>query len=77
MMLCTRRALWLGAAMAALALAGVWVPGALTAMLVADAALLAAVWLDARLAPRVEVLVVGREAPPALSLGRGGEVAYA
>ncbi len=76
MMLCTHRALWLGAALAALGVAGLWVPGALDAMLVADGALLAAVWLDARLAPAIPQLAVAREAPPALSLGRGGEVSY-
>jgi uncharacterized protein (DUF58 family) len=74
--LCTPRALWLGAALAALGVAGVWVPGAVDAMLVADVVLLAAVWLDARLAAEVGGLGITREAPPALSLGRGGEVAY-
>jgi len=75
-MLCTRRALWLGAALAALGVAGVWVPGAVDAMLVADVVLLAAVWLDTRLAAGVGGLTITRDAAPAWSLGRGGEVAY-
>ncbi len=76
----TRRALALLAASALIALVGYRAPGALDLLLLVDAALLAGVWLDALLAPRIgkwgaEVTVV-REAPPAYSLGRAGEVSY-
>src|SRR5947208_769405 len=72
------RALGVGVALAAWGVAGVWIAWALDAMLVADAALLAAVWLDARRAVRLGEggLTVAREAPPAFSLGRAGEVSY-
>ncbi len=78
MILLTRRALWVGAALAALGLLGHWVPWGLDAMLVADVALLAAVWIDAALAarPGPAGLAVLREAPPAFSVGHGGEVSY-
>jgi len=54
------------------------VPWALDAMLLADVALLAAVWLDARHASPLEErgITVTREAPPAFSVGRSGEVSY-
>src|SRR5207247_4462330 len=76
--LCTRRALALGAAVAALGAAGYWAAWALPAMLVADVVLLAGVWLDGRWAPRPRAAGLGivRDAPPALSVGRGGEVVY-
>jgi len=76
--LCTRRALALGAALAALGAAGYWAAWALPAMLVADVVLLAGVWLDGRWAPRPRApgLEIVRDAPPALSVGRGGEVVY-
>jgi uncharacterized protein (DUF58 family) len=75
--LCTRRALAIAAALAALGVLGYWVPGALDAMLLADVGLVAAVWLDARLAAVPGVtLRVEREAPPAYSLGHAGWVAY-
>src|SRR2546430_9372322 len=47
-------------------------------MLVADVVLLAGVWLDGRWAPRPSArgLEMGGDAPPALSVGRGGEVVY-
>src|SRR5437773_7708357 len=47
-------------------------------MLVADALLVAAVWLDAVLAtpPRAPNLSVFRDAPPAFSVGRAGDVSY-
>src|SRR5213596_1696041 len=47
-------------------------------MLLADVALLAAVWLDARRASPLEEggITVTREAPPAFSVGRSGEVSY-
>src|SRR2546427_7461875 len=47
-------------------------------MLVADVVLLAGVWLDGRWAPRPRSpgLEIVRAAPPALSVGRSGEVVY-
>jgi uncharacterized protein (DUF58 family) len=76
--LLTRRACWVGAALATLGLVGAWVPAALDVMLLADAALLLLVWLDATLAarPGPAGLGVTREAPPAFSVGRTGEVTY-
>ena len=78
MILCTRRAPWVGAALAGGGVLGLWVPWALDAMLLADVALLAAVWLDARRASPLEEggITVTREAPPAFSVGRSGEVSY-
>ncbi len=80
MILCTRRALWLGAGLALLGLAGLWLPWGLEAMLVGDLALAAAVWVDGLLAPQAgpspRHLVAVREAPPAFSVGRPGEVTY-
>ena len=78
MILCTRRALWVGAALAGGGVLGLWVPWALDAMLLADVALLAAVWLDARHASPLgeRGSTVTREAPPAFSVGRSGEVSY-
>ena len=52
MILCTRRALAVAAALAVLGLLGFWVGWALDAMLVADVTLVVAIWADARLAPR-------------------------
>jgi uncharacterized protein (DUF58 family) len=74
----TRRALGSAAAVSLLGLLGLWVPGALDAMLVADLALVVAIWLDATRAvrPGSRELTVAREAPPAFSVGRTGEVAY-
>src|SRR5881398_2788144 len=78
--LCTPRALWLGAGLALFGLAGLWLPWGLEAMLLGDLALAAAVWLDGFLAPqagpRPRHLVALREAPPAFSVGRPGEVTY-
>ena len=80
MILCTPRALWLGAGLALFGLAGLWLPWGLEAMLLGDLALAAAVWLDGLLAPqagpRPRHLVALREAPPAFSVGRPGEVTY-
>ena len=78
MILCTRRALWAGAALALCGALGFWVPWALDAMLLADVALLGAVWLDALRAvpPGSWQLRVVRDAPPALSVGRTGDVGY-
>src|SRR5207237_1403357 len=76
----TPRALWLGAGLALLGLAGLWLPWGLEAMLVGDLALVAAVWVDGLLAPRSgpspRHLVAVRDAPPAFSVGRQGEVTY-
>src|SRR5438034_11194358 len=76
--LCTPRTLWLGAGLALFGLAGLWLPWGLEAMLLGDLALAAAVWLDGFLAPqagpRPRHLVALREAPPAFSVGRPGEV---
>src|SRR5205807_1288655 len=73
----TSRAVAIAAAVASLGLAGLWVPWALDALLVADGALVLAVWLDARLAPVPGVaLRVEREVPPAYSVGHAGWVRY-
>ena len=74
----TRRALWVGAAGALPGLAGAWIPWGLDAMLIADVALVAAVWLDAVLAarPGSAGLGVSRDAPPAFSVGRDAAVSY-
>lgn len=50
-LLCSRRALVLGVAIALLALTGFWIPWALQAVLAADALLVALVWWDAHRAP--------------------------
>src|SRR6185295_12272858 len=74
----TRRALWSAAAVSLLGLLAFWVPGSLDAMLVADLALVVAIWIDATRAvrPGTRDLAVEREAPPAFSVGRTGEVGY-
>jgi uncharacterized protein (DUF58 family) len=76
----SRRALVLLGASAALALLGFRSAGALDLLLLADAVVLAGVWVDALLAPRLSAvapeITVTREAPPAFSLGRAGEVTY-
>ena len=78
MILPTRRALWGAAAVSLLGLLGLRVPGALDLMLAADLALVAAIWLDATRAVRPDSrdLTIAREAPPAFSVGRTGEVVY-
>ena len=81
MILCTRRALAVAAALAVLGLLGFWVGWALDAMLVADVTLVVAIWADARLAPRPgagggAAVRVEREAAPAYSLGHTGRVGY-
>ncbi|HEX4600766.1 MAG TPA: DUF58 domain-containing protein [Gemmatimonadales bacterium] len=76
--------LWTGRGLivaAALALGGVlayWAAWTLDALLIADLALVGAVWADAALAarPGVASLAVSRDAPPAFSVGRTGEVTY-
>ena len=77
-MLWTRRALLLLGAAALLGLAGRWVPWALDAMLLADLALVIAVWLDASRAavPGSSQLGVFRDPPPAFSVGRAADVTY-
>jgi len=74
----TPRALTVAAILALLGAGGYWVPWALDAMLIADAALLLLIWLDATLAGRPErtVITVTREPLPALSVGHTGEVTY-
>jgi uncharacterized protein (DUF58 family) len=75
--LLSRRAVVALAASGGIALAGFWWPGALDLLLLVNALLVAAVWLDAALAPRPGPdLSARREAPPAFSLGRPGEVHY-
>jgi len=76
--LCTRASLWVGAGLALLGLAALWVPWGVDAMLVADLILVAAIWLDAiaTARPGPRGLSVGRETPPAFSVGRPGEVSY-
>lgn len=80
MILCTPRALWLGAGLALLGLAGLWLPWGLEAMLAGDLVLAATVWVDALLAPQAgpgpRHLIAVRQAPPAFSVGRAGEVTY-
>ena len=73
----TGRARALAAGIAVLPVLGYWVPGALDAMLVADAVLVGAVWFDARRAVRPgPLLAVEREAPSGFSVGHAGEVTY-
>lgn len=73
----TGRARALAAGSAGLAVLGYWVPGALDAMLLADALLVGAVWFDAQRAVRPgPFLAVEREAPNGFSVGHAGEVTY-
>ncbi|HYR30305.1 MAG TPA: hypothetical protein VEO93_00195, partial [Gemmatimonadales bacterium] len=73
----TRRALAAATGSAGLAVLGYWVPGALDAMLVADALLVGLVWFDAQRAVRPgPFLAVEREAPSGFSVGHAGEVTY-
>jgi uncharacterized protein (DUF58 family) len=76
--LLTRRALGVGAALALLGVLGLWLPWSTTAMLGADVVLLALVWFDALRAvrPGPAGLTVVRDAPAAFSVGRAGEVSY-
>lgn len=81
MILPTGRLLGVAAALAVLGLLGIWLPGALDAMLLGDVALLALVLADGVLAPAVgtetsaEVRAV-RETPPAFSQGHPVDVRY-
>jgi len=78
----TPRSLMIGAAFAVIGVFGYWLPWALDAMLVADLVLVALIWLDATLAPRVgaaaapKSVSVTRDPLPAVSVGHAGEVAY-
>ncbi|MGE5803526.1 MAG: DUF58 domain-containing protein [Gemmatimonadota bacterium] len=78
----TSRALMIGAAFSGLAALGFWVPWALDAMLLANLALIALIWLDATLAPRIAAapsqvqITVARDPPAALSVGHASEVLY-
>ncbi len=78
MILCTRRALWGGAAAAVFGLLAFWAPWGLDAMLLADLALVLGVWIDALRAvrPGAVELAVFRDAPAAFSVGRAGPVSY-
>ncbi len=81
MILPTTRALLVAVLLSLVAVAGYRWPGTLDVMLLADIALLAAVWIDAVLAPRAGPGVGGRvtverEASPAFSVGHAGEVFY-
>jgi uncharacterized protein (DUF58 family) len=78
----TTRALLIGSAFAVIGALGFWVPWALDAMLLANLALIALIWLDATLAPRIapapsqaQVTVI-RDPPAALSVGHASEVSY-
>ena len=83
-LLWTPRALMIGAAFAIIGALGYWVPWALDAMLLANLALVALIWLDATLALRVgagpaparTAVTVVRTPPAALSVGHPGEVTY-
>ncbi len=79
-LLWTPRALAIAAAFAVVGVLGYWVPWALDAMLIADAVLVALIWLDATLAGRVAVvgapISLSRDPLPALSVGHVGQVTY-
>jgi len=78
----TTRALMIGSAFAVIGALGFWVPWALDAMLLANLALIALIWLDATLAPRIAAapsqaqVTVTRDPPAALSVGHASEVSY-
>ena len=67
MILATKRALFIGAGLALLAVLGLWISWAPQALLAADALLLIVVWIDARRAP--SPAADARRPPP----GRGSE----
>ena len=69
----TRRALVVAGVLAAVGVAGFWVPWGLDVMLLADVVLVALIWLDATLAQHV---AVARDPLPAFSVGHAGEVTY-
>jgi len=72
-MLWTARALVIAGLVSVFGILGFLVPWGFDAMLIADAALIFLVWLDATLAQPVEVT---REPLPALSVGHNAEVGY-
>lgn len=76
MILPSARALGLLAALALVALAGLVIPAALDALLVANALLVLLVLGDAALAVPVRSLVVRREAASTFTVGRDTEIAY-
>jgi uncharacterized protein (DUF58 family) len=72
-LLWTPRALVVAAALSLLGLLGHWFPSATDIMLLADLALVVAIWVDASLAGDV---AVSREPLPALSVGHAGQATY-
>ena len=72
-MLWTPRALLIAGLLALFGVLGFWTSGGLDVMLLADAALILLIWLDATLA---QTVAVTREPLPALSVGHTGEVTY-
>lgn len=72
----SHRWLWCGAALAAIAPLAVWWPGAAVVLLAADLGWLAALAVDAALAPRRRDMDVSREAPAAFTIGRAATVRY-
>ncbi|HXF96123.1 MAG TPA: DUF58 domain-containing protein [Gemmatimonadales bacterium] len=84
MRLVTRRTLGIAAALSLVGVLGYWVPWALDGMLLADALLVVAAWVDAQLAPRPvaepRALAPGARpddvAPPALAVRREAPPAF-
>ena len=76
MMLPTRRAVVILAALAPLALLGYAWGGAVDLLLAADALLVIALYIDARVAPDPAALELRREAPASFSMGRAAPVRY-
>ena len=72
----TRGWLWGAGALALVAPAGVWWPGALPVLLGLDALWVLAFLADALAAPSARALEVRREAPVAFSLGRRFVIRY-
>ena len=78
----TSRALMIGSAFAVIGALGFWVAWALDAMLLANLALIALIWLDATLAPWIAAapsqaqVTVTRDPAAALSVGHASEVSY-
>ena len=72
-MLWTPRALLIAGLLALFGVLGFWTSWGLDVMLLADAALILLIWLDATLA---QTVAVTREPLPALSVGHTGEVTY-
>ena len=72
----SRRWLWGGAALAAIAPLALWWPVSAVVLIAADLTWLAALVVDAALAPRVRDMEVSREAPAVFTLGRPAAVRY-